>query len=712
MSGGTAQAVGWALVHSLWQLALLGAALRLALRMLRGAPSTHRYALACATMALMLATSVATGAAAARGGEPASAVAASPEAGAGAPAAEASAGRIGGAAPPAAGLAPRWFDGDGVAAAVARGRAALDAWLGWIVAGWLAGVALLSLRLAGAWVWVQRMARAGTSAPPRALAAAAGRLAAALGVRRSVAVLASTLVHVPTVVGWLRPVILVPVSAMTGLTPRQVELLVLHELAHIRRHDYLVNLLQSVCETLLFYHPAVWYVGRQIRAEREHCCDELAVGLAGVREYAGALATLEELRQGAVALAVAANGGSLLARVRRLVQPAPRPAPPRLGAAVLALALALALAAPAAGRAATAARALPGLAPAVACPGASAAAGSTLCPDLEDALGAMLAGYAPGASAIVQDVRTGAVLAYAATGDGASGLTEPVLPASVWKLVVAALWWEQGLGDGELACPARLDTGGGRVLRNAGGMPARLAGPGEMLVHSCNTAAAGMALRLRDALGERGVLAGVRRMGFGPGADGSAGRDTAFWATRSADFRARMSPARGRVAVDDAWAGFALGMPGVETTPLHVARFLQAIGNGGTMVAPTVDAALAGRDAGQRLMSAGTARRLQGAMLEVVRRGTGRAAAEALGPSPWRLGGKTGTASGGTGGTDGWFAGLAFDPEGRARYVVVVRLPDGGPGGGAPARLAGRITRLLPAGPDAPAPSRRADGRA
>lgn len=701
MSGRMAEAVGWALVHSLWQLALLGVALRIALRMLRGAPSTHRYALACATLALMLATSVATGVVAARGGEPAAALAASAAREARPTAGAASAVAPGGAGPPAAGVVPRWFRARGVAGATARVRVAVDARLGWIVAAWLAGVALLSLRLAGAWVFVQRMTRVGVMEPPRALADAARRLAAALGVRRTVAVLASTLVHVPTVVGWLRPVILVPVSALTGLTPRQVELLILHELAHVRRHDYLVNLLQTVGETLLFYHPAVWYVGRQVRAEREHCCDELAVGVAGVREYAGALATLEELRHRAPALAVAANGGSLLARVRRLVQPAPRPAPPRLGAAVLALVLALGVAAPAAGRAVAKADdpPLPDLAWTPACPGTHAARGSTLCPDLEDALGSMLAGYAPGASAIVQDVRTGAVLAYSATGDGTRGLTEPVLPASVWKLVVAALWWEQGLGDPELACPATLDVGG-RTLRNGTALPARLAGPHEMLVRSCNTAAASMAFGLRDALGERGVLDGIRRMGFGPAAGDAVGRDTAFWATRSADFRARMSPAQGRVSVDDAWDGFATGMPGVRTTPLHVARFLQAIGNEGTMRAPTVDAALAGRDGGERVMSAGTARRLQAAMLDVVRRGTATAAARALGDSPWTLGGKTGTVAGEAGGTDGWFAGLAFDRGGRARYVVVVRLPGAGPGGGAPARLAGRITRLLPANAD------------
>ena len=69
----------------------------------------------------------------------------------------------------------------------------------------------------------------------------------------------------------------VPVSALAGLTPRQVEAILAHELAHIRRHDYVVNLLQTVVETLLFYHPAVWWLSHRIRVERENCCDDLAV---------------------------------------------------------------------------------------------------------------------------------------------------------------------------------------------------------------------------------------------------------------------------------------------------------------------------------------------------------------------------------------------------------------------------------------------------
>ena len=118
----------------------------------------------------------------------------------------------------------------------------------------------------------------------------------------------------------MKPVVLLPASALAGLTPQQLEAILAHELAHIRRHDYLVNLLQTLVETLLFYHPAVWWLSRRIRIERENCCDDLAVSLCGDPcTYARALADLEALRGPARSLAMAANGGSLLQRVRRLL---------------------------------------------------------------------------------------------------------------------------------------------------------------------------------------------------------------------------------------------------------------------------------------------------------------------------------------------------------------------------------------------------------
>ena len=127
----------------------------------------------------------------------------------------------------------------------------------------------------------------------------ATRLSRRLHIGRAITLLESALVDVPTVIGWLKPVVLLPASALAGLSPQQLEAILAHELAHIRRHDYLVNLLQTLVETVLFYHPAVWWLSRRIRIERENCCDDLAVSLCGDPvAYAQALADLEALRSG------------------------------------------------------------------------------------------------------------------------------------------------------------------------------------------------------------------------------------------------------------------------------------------------------------------------------------------------------------------------------------------------------------------------------
>jgi TonB family protein len=130
----------------------------------------------------------------------------------------------------------------------------------------------------------------------------------------------SAVVQVPTVIGWMRPVVLVPVSCLTGLSEVQIEAILAHELAHVRRHDYLVSVAQSVVEALLFYHPAVWWVSKQVRRERECCCDDVAVRMSGDRlAYARALSSLEEYRAGLPAMVLGANGGVLTMRIRRLL---------------------------------------------------------------------------------------------------------------------------------------------------------------------------------------------------------------------------------------------------------------------------------------------------------------------------------------------------------------------------------------------------------
>ena len=190
-----------------------------------------------------------------------------------------------------------------------------------VVAAWLLGVVAFSIRLFGGWRFTARL-RSVSHPAPAEWQQALERIAARVGASRPVRLLVSSLVEVPVVIGWLRPVILLPVGSLTGLPVEHITALLAHELAHIRRHDYLASILQNIAEALLFYHPAVWWVSQQIRAERELCCDDLAVAASGdVLTYARALAELESQRSLSLRPALAANGGSLVNRVRRLIEP-------------------------------------------------------------------------------------------------------------------------------------------------------------------------------------------------------------------------------------------------------------------------------------------------------------------------------------------------------------------------------------------------------
>ena len=208
-------------------------------------------------------------------------------------------------------LAPRWSE---------RAAELLRPWLAWIVAGWCIGVALCSLRPLLGWHTLRRLRRVGVSPVSDDVLATLGRVSKRLGLRRAVRVLQSTLARVPVVVGYFRPVILLPVSLVTSIPAAQLEAILAHELAHVRRHDFLVNLLQTLVETLFFYHPAVWWLSSRLRGERENCCDDLVVATMGNRvAYGRALLAIEELRGYGSVLAVGATDGPLLARVRRIV---------------------------------------------------------------------------------------------------------------------------------------------------------------------------------------------------------------------------------------------------------------------------------------------------------------------------------------------------------------------------------------------------------
>jgi beta-lactamase regulating signal transducer with metallopeptidase domain len=200
-----------------------------------------------------------------------------------------------------------------------HGVEVLDRSLPWMLQLWVIGVLGLSCRwFQGSW-WIQHVRSNNVEPLNLEWLSRLSILSRRLDISRPVRLLKSSLIEVPMVIGWLRPVILIPASALSGLTPEQLEAILAHELAHVRRYDYLVNTFQNAVETLLFYHPAVWWISRCIREEREHCCDDLVVRVCGDRvTYARALVTLEEAR-GFPRLAFAATGGSLLHRVRRLL---------------------------------------------------------------------------------------------------------------------------------------------------------------------------------------------------------------------------------------------------------------------------------------------------------------------------------------------------------------------------------------------------------
>ncbi|HET9033257.1 MAG TPA: M56 family metallopeptidase [Dokdonella sp.] len=195
-----------------------------------------------------------------------------------------------------------------------------DGWLPMLVAGWLSGVALMIWRALYQWRALERIAARLAWRQveiEEMLIGVAQRFGSLPGVR----VLVSASIDTPTLIGWFKPVILLPAAVVIGFPRQQLELILAHELGHLRRYDHLVNLGQAVIETLLFYHPVVHWISREVRHEREVCCDNLVLRLTDSepREYARTLAALEDVRQFTPQLAVAASGGMLLDRVRRIV---------------------------------------------------------------------------------------------------------------------------------------------------------------------------------------------------------------------------------------------------------------------------------------------------------------------------------------------------------------------------------------------------------
>lgn len=218
---------------------------------------------------------------------------------------------------------------------------AIDVSLPWLVATWAVAVLLLIGSLARSHLALRRLVTAGVALPE--LAQPVMDLARQFGVRRGIAVVSSACAKVPFVIGHLAPVIVLPLTIATGMPWPQLRLILAHEIAHLRRADYLVNWLQLALEVLLFFHPVVRWVSEDLRRVREDCCDDLVVRIAGGRaDYARALLSLEEFRQDAPRLAPSAAAGVLLWRVQRIAgrTPAPRAVVQRLLTPLLVVSLA------------------------------------------------------------------------------------------------------------------------------------------------------------------------------------------------------------------------------------------------------------------------------------------------------------------------------------------------------------------------------------
>ena len=291
LSPHTMHALGWALLHFLWQGMALAALAAVTMAACRKAST--RYCVGVTTLTLMLAAPAATFfvEASAPRSQPARAM------------------------PVVSGIS-----GGGVSAVLASpfSPSSPDAFR-WLVGAWLIGVVALSLRSLGGFVLIERERRRHFVKVSDTILEVCVTLQDRLGITRAIDYCQCVRLQSPAVLGWVRPIVMLPVSALTGLSEDQLQSVIAHELAHIKRLDSFVNVFQICVETLLFYHPAVWWLSERVRDEREHCCDDVAVSVCGdPLEYARALTMMEQWRS-APALAMAATNGSLSARICRLL---------------------------------------------------------------------------------------------------------------------------------------------------------------------------------------------------------------------------------------------------------------------------------------------------------------------------------------------------------------------------------------------------------
>jgi beta-lactamase regulating signal transducer with metallopeptidase domain len=190
-----------------------------------------------------------------------------------------------------------------------------------IVGAWLFGVIIFSFRLFGGLFYVQRLRKVGIKTPDEQWSIMLSNISGKIDLRRIVKIFESSLVKIPVAIGYFKPIILFPLGILSGLPQNQIEAIIAHELAHIKRNDFIVNLVQTFIEAFFFYHPAVWWISSIINRERENCCDDIAVGYClDSTIYSKALYNLQEtcMQEKKVALAALGKRNNLYRRIKRM----------------------------------------------------------------------------------------------------------------------------------------------------------------------------------------------------------------------------------------------------------------------------------------------------------------------------------------------------------------------------------------------------------
>ncbi|MBT1700739.1 hypothetical protein KK083_27865 [Fulvivirgaceae bacterium PWU4] len=296
------QALGWTLLNSLWQAMIVLLLVVIGLRFTPSRLSQVRYIIACTGMAFIVVMNAATFV------------------------------YLFGQSPTETAAININNIVAGSAAATSPGRSAGD-WvmsvigivasnMPLIILCWAAGAFFFALRMVSAWWYVSKL-RTESFVIDDVWNDRLQTLARQLGINRAITLAQSARIHSPMVIGCLKPIVLVPMGMLAGLPAEQIETIFIHELAHIRRHDYIINLVQSFVETIFFFNPFVWIISGIIRREREFCCDDTVIAKHGsALVYARALTQLEEARltKAAFALSLAENKNQLLNRIKRIME--------------------------------------------------------------------------------------------------------------------------------------------------------------------------------------------------------------------------------------------------------------------------------------------------------------------------------------------------------------------------------------------------------